>query len=173
MVLTQKRIVRSRLAWALLVTFLLLLVTAWSGPKAEISTGQPIAFSHRVHATDYKIRCQYCHIYAERSPVAGVPPVKTCMGCHELIATDKPEIENLTRFWQERQPIEWVKVYDLPDFVRFTHKRHVGAGVECQECHGPVDTMEQVVRVSDLTMGWCLDCHQQRNAEIDCLICHY
>jgi hypothetical protein len=173
MVLTQKRIVRSRLTWALLLTFLLLLVTAWSGSKAEITTEQPIAFSHRVHATDYKIRCQYCHIYVERSPVAGAPPVKTCMGCHELIATDKPEIENLTRFWQERQPIEWVKIYDLPDFVRFTHKRHVRAGVECQECHGPVDTMERVVRVSDLTMGWCLDCHQQRNAEIDCLICHY
>jgi hypothetical protein len=95
------------------------------------------------------------------------------MGCHELIATDQPEIENLTRFWNEEQPIEWLKVYDLPDFVRFTHKRHVGAGVECQECHGPVETMERVVRVSDLTMGWCLDCHQQRNAEIDCLICHY
>ena len=151
----------------------MLLFSFWGGPRADSSSEQPIAFSHKTHANDHQIHCQYCHPYADRSPVAGVPFVKTCMGCHELIATDKPEIEKLARFWEEEEPIEWMKIYDLPDFVRFTHKRHVRSGVQCEECHGDVQTMETVQKVSDLGMGWCLDCHIERKAEIDCLICHY
>jgi hypothetical protein len=163
----------SRLGLALFVLVALVFVSASGRRNAQSFAGQPIAFDHKIHAGDYQISCQYCHLYADRSPVAGVPSVKTCMGCHELIATDKPEIENLTRFWQDEQPIEWIKVYDVPDFVRFPHKSHVRAGVECQECHGAVETMETIRKVGDLSMGWCLECHQERKAEIDCLICHH
>jgi hypothetical protein len=150
-----------------------MLFAGWSFREKENSLEQPISFSHKVHAADFQIHCFYCHRYADRSPVAGVPAVKICMGCHELIATEKPEIEKLTGFWEEARPIEWLKVYDLPDFVRFTHKRHVRAGVVCGECHGEVETMEQIRRVSDLSMGWCLQCHIREDADIDCLVCHY
>ncbi len=153
--------------------FLVLLwACACSGERTE-TIDQPIAFSHKVHAGDYQIRCLYCHIYADRSLVAGAPTVKTCMGCHETVGTDKPEIEKLAGYWERKEPIEWIKVYDLPDYVRFTHKRHVRAGVSCQTCHGAVDTMEKIEKASSLTMGWCLDCHKGKETSIDCLICHH
>lgn len=112
-------------------------------------------------------------MYADRSPVAGAPTVKTCMGCHESVGTDKPEIEKLASYWEEKKAIEWFKIYDLPDYVRFPHKRHVRGGVGCEMCHGAVETMEKVEKVSDMTMGWCLDCHKKRNVTIDCFICHH
>ena len=137
-------------------------------------------------AGEKKIPCQYCHAYARHSAVAGVPSVQTCMGCHQLIAVRKPEIRKVAAYWQQRAPIPWIKIHNLPDFVYFSHKRHVRAGVACQECHGPVETMEVVKQVSSLEMGWCLQCHQQRVARetqseqrlltqqrmLDCATCH-
>lgn len=172
---TVFRSLGARVGVALLGTLLLvaLFVGSWSRTRAQVSSTQPIAFSHRIHAGDYEMPCLYCHIYADRAPVAGVPPLKTCMGCHELVASDRPEIEKLTSYWTEERPIEWLKVYDLPDFVRFNHKRHVRAGVGCENCHGAVETMDEVRKVNDLTMGSCVLCHEDRNAEIDCVVCHY
>jgi hypothetical protein len=84
---------------------------------------------------------------------------------------------------RQRQPIEWMKVHTLPDFVYFNHRAHVKAGVECQTCHGSVETMERVRQVSDLSMGWCVNCHRDANANgvkgkrvyasTDCSVCHY
>lgn len=80
-------------------------------------------------------------------------------------------------------PIEWVKVHNLPDFVYFDHRPHVNAKVACQRCHGPVETMERMRQYSDLSMGWCVNCHREANAtatalnpvhaSIDCMTCHY
>jgi len=79
--------------------------------------------------------------------------------------------------------IEWVRVHELPDFVYFNHGVHVSAGVECQTCHGAIETMERVRQVSDLSMGWCVNCHRGANATgvrglavaapTDCAGCHY
>lgn len=147
----------------------------------DISPVQPITFSHRIHAGDNNIPCMYCHIYAERSPVAGVPDVQRCMGCHKVIKTDSPLIQEVTSYWDKKKPIPWVKVYNLPDYVYFSHKRHVRAGVECRMCHGDVAKMDVVSRVSSLKMGWCIDCHtngaiaiigrEVRNGK-DCWTCH-
>jgi hypothetical protein len=134
---------------------------------------QPIAFSHRVHAADNAIPCQLCHAYARRGPVAGIPSVQRCAQCHLTIATDRSEIRRLMQYWDAREPIPWVRVHDLPDYVRFTHKRHVAAGVDCQTCHGDVARMDAAVQTAPLTMGWCLNCHQTREAPTDCLTCHY
>ncbi|MBI4082193.1 MAG: cytochrome c3 family protein [Candidatus Lambdaproteobacteria bacterium] len=151
---------------------------AWASPAgaqmteeqlARIPAGpQPIKFSHQVHATDNQIPCQYCHVYARRSNVAGVPSVALCMGCHQFVATQLSEVKKLSEYWQKKEPIPWVRIHDVPDFVRFPHYRHVNAknetypnGVLCQTCHGPVDTM-QVVQLADANfglMGWCLACH--------------
>jgi hypothetical protein len=94
------------------------------------------------------------------------------MGCHKNVGKDKAGVEKLTRIWNERRPIEWIKVNDLPDFVHFTHKRHVEANVACQECHGPVQTMDRVKPGRALTMESCVNCHVQRQASIDCWTCH-
>lgn len=138
------------------------------------SPEQPIEFSHRIHAGDNEIPCLYCHVQATRSTSAGVPSVNKCMGCHNQVGLDRPQIQLLTNHWETREPIEWVKVHDLPDFVHFTHKRHVAAGIECQECHGPVETMDVVSREAPLEMGLCLACHRDNDVEhgTDCWTCH-
>lgn len=134
---------------------------------------QPIPFSHKLHAGDRKIPCQYCHSSARRSPVSGIPPMNTCMGCHRVVATDKEPIKFLTEKFQKKEPIQWTKVHDLPDFVRFSHKMHVtGAKLNCQECHGPVETMEVVEQRAPLQMGWCVTCHQEKGAPTSCNTCH-
>jgi hypothetical protein len=156
-------------------------------PEEELE--QPIAYSHKLHAGELGIDCQYCHANARRSPHAGVPPPKVCMNCHAMISNEgRPELVKLKEYFDGGEPIPWVKVHDLPDFVHFSHKRHVRGGVECQECHGEVqDDFTVAKRVSELTMGWCLDCHEDhpkvdenygamaelRRAEIkDCYTCH-
>ena len=140
------------------------------------SPEQPIAFSHRVHAGEYEIPCMYCHIQARRSISAGVPSVSKCVGCHNEVATEKPQIRKLMNYWQNQEPIPWIKVHDLPDFVHFTHKRHVLAGIECQTCHGPVETMDTIrlTSVAPMEMGLCLNCHKQHevNNGLDCWTCH-
>jgi len=156
-----------------LCIILLLLFSSCAGTDGDTPPDQPIAFSHKIHAGDYQMPCLYCHMHATESAVASVPPVKTCMGCHDLIGTDKPEVEKLTEFREDSRPIEWVKVYDLPDYVRFSHERHVRAGVECEKCHGPVREMTVVQKHSSLSMGWCLGCHRDMSVDIDCFICHH
>jgi hypothetical protein len=155
------------------------LITAFSQrpwlPRADVV--QPIPFSHRVHAGVNKIPCQYCHEYARRSRTAGVPPVQRCVGCHGTQGVLAAGLKPVTRPWTNRdQPafeIQWNRVYTLPDFVKFTHKPHIAAGVACQTCHGPVETMDRVVPVHDINMGFCLNCHQARGVRKDCVICHH
>ena len=133
---------------------------------------QPIHFSHQIHAGEYGIHCLYCHSYAEVSRSAGVPDVETCRNCHIIIGRDKPEVKKLMNYWKEKETIPWVKVHDLPDHVYFPHKMHVSAGVECTNCHGDVASMDRIKRVSSLKMGWCLSCHKENAASIDCWTCH-
>jgi hypothetical protein len=133
---------------------------------------QPIAFSHRVHAGEFRIPCQYCHAAADRSSVAGIPSVERCMGCHQLTARTRPEVVKLTDYWTRGVPIPWVRVHSLPRFVYFSHKRHVRRDVPCQACHGQVEAMDVLRRVASLEMGWCVACHRERRASLDCLTCH-
>ncbi|HET9553351.1 MAG TPA: cytochrome c3 family protein [Anaeromyxobacteraceae bacterium] len=147
---------------------------------------QPIAFSHRIHAGDAKIGCTSCHAYAARGPVAGVPSMGRCRGCHKFVKEDPKdprvtaEIKVVLDLLQRDQVVSWVRVHRLPDHVFFTHERHVAAGLRCQECHGEVEKMEVVRQVAPLTMGWCLDCHRRKIAEAprgrghltDCWTCH-
>ncbi len=134
---------------------------------------QPIPFSHKNHAGDRKIPCEYCHSSARRSASAGIPSSNTCMGCHKFAATDQEPIKFLTQKFKNNEPIEWTKVHDLPDFVRFTHASHVQSGVTCQECHGKVEEMGTVSQGAPLQMGWCVSCHQERGANLQCEACHY
>jgi hypothetical protein len=153
-----------------------------AGPAHAAKRGQtlvqPINFSHKIHAGDNRIACLYCHIGADKTSVATIPAVQTCMGCHKMVAATKPEIGKLKQYWDDKRPVPWNKVYDLPDHVRFTHKRHVKAGIECRTCHGPVETMPHIVLQQDLTMGFCVRCHKQHlndkhtPASLDCATCH-
>ncbi len=136
------------------------------------SPEQPIAFSHKLHAGDNGIPCLFCHRDAPVSPVAGIPAVADCRACHQFIAPNAPEIQKLTGYWEKQEPIPWVRVYSLPDFVYFPHMMHIRAGVGCDHCHGNVATMARITRSVSLRMGWCLNCHREHKASIDCWTCH-
>ena len=133
---------------------------------------QPIAFPHKTHAGQVGLPCDYCHQYAARSPRAGIPPVQTCVSCHKNVAKDRPEIQKLLQYWDDQKPIPWVRVHSLSDYVYFTHKRHIKAGVKCAQCHGEVQNFIRMRKVRSLKMGWCVSCHRENGASDDCYTCH-
>jgi len=123
---------------------------------------QPIAFSHQLHAGQYEIDCQYCHTGVRKSKSANIPSPNICMNCHSAILTESPEIQKIYAAVDNNQPIEWVRVHNLPDLAYFNHAQHVNVGnIECQTCHGPIEEMEVVEQYALLTMGWCIDCHRK------------
>ena len=123
---------------------------------------QPIAFSHKIHAGQYEIDCNYCHTGVNISKSANIPAVNICMNCHGVINTDKPEIQKILTAYEENRPIEWVRVHNLPDLAYFNHSQHVAVGgIECSTCHGPIEEMDVVYQYSELTMGWCINCHRE------------
>lgn len=121
---------------------------------------QPIPFSHKLHAGIQKIPCLYCHSGAEKSRHATIPSGNVCMNCHSVVKVDSPYIQKLRKAYSENKPIEWIRVHELPDYVYFTHKRHVAQGISCETCHGNVKEMDKVEQKSALTMGWCMECHR-------------
>lgn len=120
---------------------------------------QPVPFSHAHHSGGDGIDCRYCHQSAEYSAVAGVPPTETCVNCHKQIWLNSPNLEPVRESARTGQPIEWIRVHDLPDFVYFNHSIHIKKGVGCSTCHGEVNRMQLTWQVAPLTMTWCLDCH--------------
>lgn len=138
------------------------------GVQQGYAPAQPIAFSHALHAGQYEIACQYCHTGVEIGKSANIPSANICMNCHTHIQNVggkegiSPEIQKIYNAVDTNQPIEWVRVHNLPDLAYFNHAQHVAVGgVECQTCHGPIQEMEVVGQHSTLTMGWCIDCHRQ------------
>lgn len=155
---------------------------------------QPIHYSHRIHAGDNQIDCNYCHSSARKSKHSGIPSLNVCMNCHKNIAEVAPETlaegqseygvdyngeikklyaavgwdEATQSYSGETQPVKWVRIHNLPDFVYFNHSQHVTvAGLECQKCHGPVQEMEIMSQFSPLTMGWCITCHRETNVKVE------
>jgi mono/diheme cytochrome c family protein len=123
---------------------------------------QPIAYSHKLHAGQYKIDCNYCHTGVNKGKNATIPSANICMNCHGVIKKESPEIQKIYTAIENNQPIEWVRVHNLPDLAYFNHAQHVNVGnVQCQTCHGPIEQMEVVEQRSSLTMGWCIDCHRR------------
>jgi mono/diheme cytochrome c family protein len=136
------------------------------GVQQGYAPKQPIAFSHKIHAGQYEIDCKYCHVGVMKGKSATIPSLNICMNCHNQIrqgaVTGEAEIAKLVAAWDTKKPIEWVRIHNLPDLAYFNHSQHVNvAGVECQTCHGPIETMDVVRQHSLLTMGWCIDCHRK------------
>lgn len=128
---------------------------------------QPIPFSHRFHSTDLQIDCWYCHIGTESSPTGVMPALEVCMGCHRIAGSGLPPVEELRGYWARGEQVPWKWVNKLPDHVQFSHQPHVRSGIDCTECHGPVEEMDRVYQWASLRMGWCLECHRQEPAETD------
>ncbi len=135
------------------------------GVQQGYAPTQPIKYSHKVHAGDYKIDCNYCHTGVRKSKNANIPSPNICMNCHSAIDkganTGTEEIQKIYDAVENNTPIEWVRVHNLPDLAYFNHSQHVEVGkVACQTCHGPVEEMEVVKQYANLTMGWCINCHR-------------
>ncbi len=140
------------------------------GRSQDYAPDQPIKFSHKVHAGDNKIDCKYCHHTAEFGKSAGIPATELCMNCHVLVRegtnSGKFEIAKVVDAYETKKPVEWTRIHNLPDHVFFSHAQHVGVGkVDCQQCHGPVEEMDIMRQHSDLSMGWCVNCH--RDTEVN------
>lgn len=171
-----------------LVLFLVSGLIIYKGRQVNFNTGyepiQPIAFSHKIHAGENKINCNYCHFAAAQGRHAGIPPVDTCLNCHSKIKSDAEEIQKIHAAIKSGKTIDWVKVHHFPDYAYFNHAQHVSVGkVSCQECHGPVETMPRVRQVNDMSMGMCINCHREKGISPpddhktakggDCASCHY
>lgn len=142
-------------------------------PNGGLGPRQPISFSHRVHAGVKQIACRFCHPYVERSPHAGLPTVAKCFYCHKYIIPTHPEILREKGYLEAKVPVPWVRIFVVPDHVKFRHQPHVArAKIGCGECHGPVATLDRLRPVA-FQMGFCIGCHRARKAQTDCwLACH-
>ena len=152
------------------ITYSLVVSAIAIGHSPGYSPDQPVKFSHAVHAGQNGTDCIYCHSYAAYSKSAGFPPENVCMNCHLLVRNGTRsgafEIAKVIRDFEEMKPIEWIKVYNLPDHVFFSHGQHAGAGgLNCQECHGPVEKTGRISLYNEMTMGWCINCHRTRNVD--------
>jgi cytochrome c2 len=161
------------------------------GVDQDYSPIQPIHYSHRIHAGNNQINCKYCHSAARVSKNAGIPSLNVCMNCHKNISEVSDttstvdghtkafydgEIKKLytavgwdgSKYTGKTQPVKWVRIHNLPDFAYFNHSQHVTvAGIECQKCHGPVQTYEVQKQFAPLTMGWCINCHRETEVKME------
>jgi hypothetical protein len=136
------------------------------------AVAQPVPFSHRAHVGAASLKCADCHASAATAERAGIPSTAKCMSCHQTIRTDSPAIASLRKFSQARTQVPWARLYRVPDYVFFSHERHLKAKVECASCHGPVAQRDVLAKEVSTSMAACLDCHRQQKARVDCSACH-
>jgi hypothetical protein len=140
-------------------------------PASPDSSGT-VSFDHTIHAGEYGMPCLSCHVYAAQSSSAGLPSARKCMGCHKFAAKDKPAVQALAALFEKGEAPRWQRVTRLPDFIYFSHRMHVRSKIDCAQCHGDVKAMHTVRMVVNMNMGFCIDCHSEHNATVDCVACH-
>ncbi len=159
-----------RLPLTLFVVAISFIITYYVSRPERDSIGyapiQPIKFSHKLHAGQMGIDCQYCHIGVTKERHAIIPSVNICMNCHSVARKDKPEIIKLTQYYEEGKPIPWKRVHKIPEYAYFNQSVHVNKGIDCSSCHGDVKNMEVISQVKAFTMTACLDCHRNPQAQM-------
>ena len=121
---------------------------------------QPVAFPHSVHVQQLGLDCRYCHNTVEKSWYSNIPATSTCMNCHVQVLKDDARLALVRQSAATGEPIPWVQIHKMPDYVFFNHSVHVNRGISCVECHGPVNQMDEVYHAKPLSMAFCLDCHR-------------
>ncbi len=159
-----------------LVLLFSLMVRAQSMPPAQPAAAaapeQPLPYSHKTHVA-LGLQCRSCHTNPDAGKLMTYPPTVVCMGCHQAIARDRPSIQKLAEFAKSGEPIPWVRVYRVPDYVYWRHGTHLEAEVTCTECHGPVAERDVIRVETNVTrMLGCVTCHDKRQAYTDCAACH-
>ncbi len=165
---------RRRVLFLLLLALVCIGIVLFLALQVAAAPRESVAFNHQ-SMVQAGIPCLFCHTDAPRSPVAGIPSVEKCMGCHQVIATGNSEVQKVAGYWARQQPIPWPRVNQLPRFVYFSHRVHITRGLNCERCHGDVGHMAMDRPVLRMNMGWCLSCHgaQPNAAQLrDCVVCH-
>ena len=134
---------------------------------------QPVPYSHKQHLA-MGLQCKNCHTNPDPGEMMGIPQVKVCMGCHASVKTESPHIQKLAKHAAEGTQPPWVRIYQIPSYVFFSHKIHLesNANAKCETCHGPVATREALWKETNISMGACMECHRQNKASNDCAFCH-
>lgn len=132
---------------------------------------QPIPYSHKTHV-GLGLQCKNCHTNPDPGEIMGIPETKACMGCHASVKTDSPHIQKLASFHKQERAVPWVRVYEIPGYVFFSHRAHAAAGASCETCHGKVPQRDALYREGNINMGGCMQCHEQAKASNDCSYCH-
>jgi hypothetical protein len=127
---------------------------------------QPVAFSHALHVGQLGMDCRYCHSDVEESWYSNVPAAASCMNCHSQVLKESPKLELVRQSAATGEPIPWVQVHKVPDYVYFNHSVHVRRGISCVECHGPIHQMDEVHHAKPLSMAFCLECHRDPASRI-------
>lgn len=176
-----------RLPLTLFVVLLSFIITFYvSRPERDgigYAPEQPIAYSHKLHAGEMKIDCQYCHTGVTKGRHALVPSANICMNCHSVARKKQPEIIKLAKYYEDRVPIPWKRIHKIPEYAYFNHSVHVNTGIECETCHGNIADMEVVYQAKGWTMTACLDCHRNPEEQLpylenvkkgpeNCAACH-
>jgi hypothetical protein len=143
-----------------LAVFVYFLVESPYMTEVGLAKAQPVSYSHQQHVGDLGLDCRYCHSSVEEADFAIIPPTETCMGCHARVAAEAPTLELVRTSFENNQPLEWIRVHSLADYVYFNHGIHVNKGVGCETCHGRIDQMAVVAKAESLQMDWCLECHR-------------
>jgi hypothetical protein len=164
----------------LIALLVVLSLGAWGILQTQTEPQQPIQFPHKLHV-GLGIQCLYCHPGALRGPSPGIPTETKCWGCHQQIAVQGTELPKLAAYVKNNQPVPWVPVAQVPDFVHFVHRPHIAAGLNCETCHGDLSKMTVYENPQVINMGWCLNCHRQKAKDdpvlyaklTDCGTCHY
>lgn len=175
--IVKKTFKNPRFNWAILtitgifITWVLVVDAIAIGRSTGFSPNQPIKFSHAVHAGQNKTDCIYCHYSAKISKTAGIPSGNVCMNCHFMVRNGTrsgvTEIAKVVQHYDSTKAVEWIRIYKLPDFVFFSHEQHVSVGkIDCTTCHGEVKEMDRLYQFSNLSMGWCIDCHDTRKVNL-------
>lgn len=124
------------------------------------SPEQPVPYSHKLHAGNLGMDCTYCHYTVTKTGFAAIPTTETCMNCHVKVKERSEKLAVVRESYKTGNPVEWIQIHKLPDYVYFNHQAHVTSGVSCVYCHGRIDQMVEVRQVQPLNMGWCLECHR-------------
>jgi predicted CXXCH cytochrome family protein len=158
-------------AWSVALMQSPLMAAQNSGPLVATAPMQPVPFNHKLH-TSKQIDCLFCHAPSRSGETLKIPQAEFCMQCHASIATDSPGVQRLAAFAKASETIPWVRVYELPSFVYFSHKTHLAQNITCQKCHGQIANRTATFKEADISMATCVECHQQKKANTGCDTCH-
>jgi hypothetical protein len=154
------------------IRFLAAVAAAVLAVRAADGPAQPVPFSHKNHAGTLKVPCKMCHPSPDPGESMTIAPPSVCMQCHSAIKADSPAIQKLAQYAAQSKPVPWVRIYEIPAYVAFSHRAHIAAKNTCEDCHGKVAERDVLYREVNLNMGTCMDCHAGKRASTNCNFCH-